>query len=103
MWLLRLLAVLTVIAVAGGVLAFIHLRTRAICGSRGVFSAAALIVALLVFALLILERVAVIPAQANTPAAFPAPHAAGDAGKDSLSAIKSWLAPALSGFCVPFL
>ena len=61
MWLLRLLAVLTVIAVAGGVLAFVFTRDARYLRFAWRLFRYALIVALLVFALLILERVAVIP------------------------------------------
>ncbi len=61
MWLLRLLAVLTVITVAGGVLAFLFTRdTRYLLFAWRLFRYS-LIVALLVFALLIIERLAVIP------------------------------------------
>jgi len=61
MWLLRLLAVLTVIAVAVGVGAFLLTRdSRYLRFSWRLFRYA-LIVALMVFALLILERVAIIP------------------------------------------
>ena len=57
MWLLRLLAVLTMISVAVGVVVFLFTRdTRYLQISWRV-----LIVALLVFALMILERVAIIP------------------------------------------
>ena len=61
MWLLRLLAVLTVISVAVGVVAYLLARdSRYLRFSWRLFRYA-LIVALLVFALLILERVAIIP------------------------------------------
>jgi hypothetical protein len=61
MWLLRLLAVLTMISVAAGVVVFLFTRdTRYLQISWRVFRYA-LIVALLVFALMILERVAIIP------------------------------------------
>ncbi|MBK8116955.1 MAG: hypothetical protein IPK44_21800 [Candidatus Accumulibacter sp.] len=61
MWLLRLLAVLTMISVAVGVVVFLFTRdTRYLQISWRVFRYA-LIVALLVFALMILERVAIIP------------------------------------------
>lgn len=61
MWLLRLLAVLTVITVAGGVVVYLFTRDqRYLYFSWRVFRYS-LIVALLVFALLIVERVAVIP------------------------------------------
>lgn len=61
MWLLRLLAVLTVISVAGGVVAFLLTRNSWYLQFSWRLFRYALIVALLVFALLILERVAVIP------------------------------------------
>jgi hypothetical protein len=61
MWLLRLLAVLTVISVAGGVLAFLLTRNEKYLQFSWRLFRYALIVALLVFALMILERVAVIP------------------------------------------
>jgi hypothetical protein len=61
MWLLRLLAVLTMISVAVGVVVFLFTRdTRYLQISWRMFRYA-LIVALLVFALMILERVAIIP------------------------------------------
>lgn len=61
MWLLRLLAVLTAITVAAGVVIFLFTRdSRYLHFSWRVFRYS-LIVALLVFALLIIERVAVIP------------------------------------------
>jgi hypothetical protein len=61
MWLLRLLAVLTMISVAVGVVVFLFTRdTRYLQISWRLFRYA-LIVALLVFALMILERVAIIP------------------------------------------
>ncbi|MEF8701014.1 MAG: hypothetical protein V5B32_07265 [Candidatus Accumulibacter sp. UW26] len=61
MWLLRLLAVLTMLCVAGGVVIFLFTRdARYLQFAWRVFRYA-LIVALLVFALMILERVAVIP------------------------------------------
>jgi hypothetical protein len=61
MWLLRLLAVLTALTAAGGVAAFLLTRDpKYLQFSWRVFRYA-VIVALLVFALLILERVAVIP------------------------------------------
>lgn len=61
MWLLRLLAVLTVLTVAGGVVLFLFTRdTRYLQFSWRLFRYS-LVVALLVFALMIIERVAVIP------------------------------------------
>ncbi|MCB1931312.1 hypothetical protein [Accumulibacter sp.] len=61
MWLLRLLAVLTAITIAAGVVLSLFTRDpRYLQFSWRVFRYS-LIVALLVFALLILERVAVIP------------------------------------------
>ncbi|MDA0189540.1 MAG: hypothetical protein OSW77_04270 [Proteobacteria bacterium] len=61
MWLLRLLAVLTVIAVAGGVLAYVFTRDPRYLRFAWRLFRYSLIVALLLFAVLILERVAVIP------------------------------------------
>ena len=61
MWLLRLLAVLTLISVGGGVAAFLLTRNSKYLQFSWRLFRYALIVALLVFALLILERVAVIP------------------------------------------
>ena len=61
MFILRLLGVLVVIAVAAGIVAYLLTRnTRWLRFSWQVFRFA-LIIALLVFALLILERTAVIP------------------------------------------
>lgn len=61
MWLLRLLAIVTVIAVAGGVAAYFLTRNpKYLKFSWGLFRYA-IIVALLIFALLFIERVAVIP------------------------------------------
>jgi hypothetical protein len=62
MWLLRLMGVLTVIAVAGGVVAFLLTRDQKYLQFSWRLFRYSLIVALLVFALLILERVAIIPA-----------------------------------------
>ena len=62
MWLLRLLAVLTVISVAGGVVAYLLTRNPKYLQFSWRLFRYALIVALLVFALMILERVAIIPA-----------------------------------------
>ena len=61
MWLLRLLGVLTVLTVAGGVVAFLFTRDKRYLQFSWHLFRYSLIVALLVFALLILERVAVIP------------------------------------------
>lgn len=61
MWLLRLLAVLTVITVAGGVVVFLFTRDQRYLYFAWRVFRYALIVALLVFALLIVERVAIIP------------------------------------------
>jgi hypothetical protein len=61
MWLLRLLGVLTVLTVAGGVLLFLFTRDARYLQFSWRLFRYSLIVALLVFALLILERVAVIP------------------------------------------
>lgn len=60
MWLLRLLAVLTALSVAGGVAAFLLTRNPKYLQFSWRLFRYAVIVALLVFALLILERVAVI-------------------------------------------
>jgi len=61
MWLLRLLGVLTAIAVAGGVLAFLLTRNPKYLQFSWRLFRYALFVALLMFGLLILERVAIIP------------------------------------------
>ena len=61
MWLLRLLAILTAITVAGGVAVFFLTRNAWYLQFSWRLFRYALIVALLVFSLLILERVAVIP------------------------------------------
>ena len=61
MWLLRLLAVLTGLTVAGGVAAYLLTRNAKYLQFSWRLFRYALIVALIVFALLILERVAVIP------------------------------------------
>jgi hypothetical protein len=61
MWLLRLLAVLTALSVAGGVGAYLLTRNTAYLYFALRLLRYAVVVALLVFALLILERVAVIP------------------------------------------
>lgn len=61
MLILRLLAVVVVLAVAGGVIAYLLTRNpKYLSFSWRVFRYS-LIVALLVFALMVLERVAVIP------------------------------------------
>jgi len=61
MWLLRLLGILTLLTVGGGVVAYLLTRNpKYLHFSWRVFRYA-VIVALLAFALLILERVAVIP------------------------------------------
>jgi hypothetical protein len=61
MWLLRLLAVLTLMAVAGGVLAFLLTKNQMYLSFAWRLFRYSLIVALLVFALMIVERVLVIP------------------------------------------
>jgi hypothetical protein len=61
MWLLRLLAVLTVIFVAGGVVAYLLTRNSKYLQFSWRLFRYSLIVALLVFVLMILERVAIIP------------------------------------------
>jgi len=61
MWLLRLLAILTLLLVAGGVVAYLVTRKQAYLQLSWRVFRYAVIVALLVFALLILERVAIIP------------------------------------------
>jgi hypothetical protein len=61
MWLLRLLAVLTVITVAGGIVAYLLTKNQKYLFFAWRLFRYALIVALLVFALMIIERVAVIP------------------------------------------
>lgn len=61
MWLLRLLAILTMLTVAGGVVAYLFTRNQWYLHIAWRIFRYAIIVALLVFALLILERVAIIP------------------------------------------
>ena len=61
MWLMRLLAVLTLIAVGGGVAAYLLTQNPKYIQFSWRVVRYSLIVALLFFALLILERVAVIP------------------------------------------
>ena len=61
MWLLRLLAILAVLVVAGGVAGYFLTRNAAYLLLAWRVFRYAIIVALLIFALLILERVAVIP------------------------------------------
>lgn len=61
MWLLRLLAILAVLVVAGGVAGYFLTRNSAYLLFAWRVFRYAIIVALLIFALLILERVAVIP------------------------------------------
>ena len=61
MWLMRLLAVLTLIAVGGGVAAYLLTRNPKYIQFSWRLFRYSLIVALLFFALLIIERVAVIP------------------------------------------
>jgi len=61
MWLLRLLAVLTALTVAGGVAAFLLTRNPKYLQFSWRLFRYAVVVALGIFALLILERVAVIP------------------------------------------
>ena len=61
MWFLRLLAVLTLLIVAGGVVAYALTKNPKHVQFSWRVVRYALIVALLFFALLILERVAIIP------------------------------------------
>ena len=61
MFILRLLAVIVVIAVGGGGVAYLLTRNRKYLNFSWRVFRYSLIVALLVFALMILERVAVIP------------------------------------------
>jgi hypothetical protein len=61
MWLLRLLGILVLLTVGGGVAAFLLTGNRAYLSFSWRVFRYAVMVALLVFALLILERVAVIP------------------------------------------
>ncbi len=61
MFILRLLAVIVVIAVAGGVVAYLLTRNQKYLRCSWRVFRYSLIVALLVFALMVLERVAVIP------------------------------------------
>jgi hypothetical protein len=100
MWLLRLLAVLTVITVAGGVLIFLFTRDARYLHFAWRLFRYALIVALLVFALLILERVASFLSSGVRQQMFERRAQDDDAGSESLNAVKRWLVLALSGFCV---
>ena len=61
MWLLRLLAVLTLITVASGVLVFLLTKDQRYLSMAWYVFRYAIIVALLVFALMIIERVLLIP------------------------------------------
>jgi len=61
MWMLRLLAVLTGISVAGGVAAYFLTRNPGYLRFSLKLFTFAVVVALLIFALLIIERIAVIP------------------------------------------
>lgn len=61
MWLLRLLGILTLLTVAGGLVGYLLTRNPVYLRVSWRLLRYAVIVALLVFALLILERVAVIP------------------------------------------
>jgi hypothetical protein len=61
MWLLRLLAVLTLITVAGGVLLYLFTKNQQYLSMAWSVFRYTLMVALLVFALMIIERVLVIP------------------------------------------
>jgi hypothetical protein len=61
MLILRLLAVVAILAVAGGVVAFLLTRNAKYLNFSWRVFRYSLIVALLVFALMVLERVAVIP------------------------------------------
>ncbi|MBL8396594.1 MAG: hypothetical protein JNL84_00405 [Candidatus Accumulibacter sp.] len=61
MWLLRLLAVLTALTVAGSVVIYLLTGDRRYLRISWQVFRFAVIVALLIFALIILERVAIIP------------------------------------------
>ncbi len=61
MWLLRLLAILTMLTVAGGVAIYLLTRNQWYLQLAWRTFRYSVIVALVIFALLILERVAVIP------------------------------------------
>jgi hypothetical protein len=61
MWLMRLLGMLTLLMVGGGVAAYVLTRNPKYLVFSGRVFRYAILVALLIFALLILERVAVIP------------------------------------------
>jgi hypothetical protein len=61
MWLLRLLGVLTLLLIGGGVATYLLTGNRRYLGFSWRVFRYAVMVALLIFALLILERVAVIP------------------------------------------
>jgi hypothetical protein len=92
MWLLRLLAVLTVLTVAGGVLAFLFTRNaRYLQFFAWRLFRYSLIVALLVFALMILERVASFLSSRMMPAGFRPPCAmARPAANRSMPSIPGW-------------
>ncbi len=61
MWLLRLLAILTMITIVGSIVTYVLTRNGWYLQLAWRVFRYAIIVALLVFALLILERVAIIP------------------------------------------
>ncbi|MGE5470300.1 MAG: hypothetical protein ACM3X0_05825 [Bacteroidota bacterium] len=61
MWLLRLLAVILVVAVGGGLLIYAITGQRAYLGLAWRLFRYGIVFALIVFALMIIERVAVIP------------------------------------------
>lgn len=61
MFVLRLLALLTLIAVAGGLVAYALTRDPKYLQFSGRIFKFAVVIALMVFALLILERIAVLP------------------------------------------
>lgn len=61
MWLLRLLAVVLVIAVGAGVLAYVFTGRRTYLAFSWRLFRYGVVVALLVFALMFLERLAIIP------------------------------------------
>jgi hypothetical protein len=62
MWLLRLLAVILVVAIGGSLLTYVLTGNRGYLGFAWRLFRSGIVFALIVFALMIIERVAVIPA-----------------------------------------
>lgn len=61
MWLLRLLAVILIVAIGAGLLAYVVTGNRQYLGLSGRLFRYGILFALIVFALMIIERVAIIP------------------------------------------